>query len=155
MNLNFDCFSLCSISLLTGCFHQWREKLAEQRQLQVRTHFCRWFWRYSVHVTGIKTSQSTFSLLKACCLGVSCCYQAVVHEERCHLQRAFRHWKHRAEQQVNEKEKQAVSDHLYLRTLPHKTTSQWKDSRAEIRNRWNKGSSLWLGVEVWSCWSAS
>lgn len=61
--------------------------------------------------------------------------QAIVHEEQCRSQRAWRHWTQRTEQRIHEKEKQTASDRLYLYRLLHKTMMQWKDNSSEIRDR--------------------
>lgn len=67
--------------------------------------------------------------------------QAIVHEEQCRLQRAWRHWTQRTEQRIHEKEKQTASERLYLYRLLHKTMTQWKDNSSEIRDRWSKRST--------------
>lgn len=66
--------------------------------------------------------------------------QAIVHEDQCRLQRAWKHWKQQTEQRIHEKEKQTTSDRLYLYRLLHKTMTQWKDNSSEIRDRWNQWS---------------
>lgn len=67
--------------------------------------------------------------------------QAIVHEEQCRSQRAWRHWRQRTEQRIHEKEKQTASDRLYLYRLLHKTMAQWKDNSSEIRDRWSRRSA--------------
>lgn len=66
------------------------------------------------------------------------CDQAILHEERCHMQRAWSHWRERTKQQIYEEEKEKASDCLYLHRLLHKTMTQWKDNSTEIQERWIK-----------------
>lgn len=54
------------------------------------------------------------------------------------MQRAWRRWRHRTQQQITEVERQEASRHLYLHRLLHKTMIQWKDNSSEIRDRRNR-----------------
>lgn len=61
--------------------------------------------------------------------------QAILHEERCLMQRAWARWRQRTQQQVKEGEKEEASQRLYMHRLLHKTMTQWKDNSTEIRDR--------------------
>ncbi|XP_044028465.1 protein SFI1 homolog isoform X3 [Siniperca chuatsi] len=157
-----------STSLLSSCFHHWREKLAEQRHMQELEHRADiWFaehmlpWCFNSwveftlqrrlrkqrsHKAKVYNQQRQHSWVFYTWWARSEKHKeqmlsermAILHEERCHLQRAWGHWRQRTEQQINEEEKQEASDRLYLRRLIHKTMTQWRDNSTEIRDRRNR-----------------
>ncbi|XP_035488730.1 protein SFI1 homolog isoform X2 [Scophthalmus maximus] len=157
-----------SMSLLSSCFHDWREKLAEQRHMQDLEHRADvWFaerllpqcfnsWveftlqrrlhKQRRHRAEVFNQQRQFTWVFYTWWGRSEKHKeqmlsermAILHEERCHLQRAFACWRQRTEQRINEEEKRKASDHLYLHRLLHKTVTQWKDNSSEIRHRRNR-----------------
>ncbi|XP_056241687.1 protein SFI1 homolog [Seriola aureovittata] len=157
-----------STSLLSSCFHLWREKLTEQRHMQELEHRADvWFAERMLplcfnswveftlqrrlhtqrrHKAEVYNQQRQYSWVFYTWWGRSEKHKeqmlsermAILHEERCNMQRAWARWRQRAEQQINEEEKQKVSDCLYLHRLLHKTMTQWKDSSTEIRDRRNR-----------------
>uniref|UniRef100_A0A3Q3NGM8 SFI1 centrin binding protein n=2 Tax=Mastacembelus armatus TaxID=205130 RepID=A0A3Q3NGM8_9TELE len=157
-----------SASLLSWCFHYWREKLAEERHIQELEH-CADVWFAERMVPLCFNSWVEFTLQRRLCKHRSHKAEAynqrrqyawvfytwwgqsekhkeqmlsermaVLHEEQGHMQRAWACWRQRREQRINEKEKQKASDHLYLHRLLHKTMTQWKDNSTEIRDRRNR-----------------
>ncbi|KAM7402190.1 hypothetical protein PAMP_017454 [Pampus punctatissimus] len=157
-----------STSLLSSCFCHWREKLAEQRHMQVLKHRADvWFaervlpcyfnsWvkftlqkrlhKQRRHKAEVYNQQRQYSWVFYIWRGQSEKHKeemlsekmAILHEERGHMQRAWARWMQRTEQKINEEEKQKASDHLYLHRLLHKTLTQWKDNSTEIRDRRNR-----------------
>nr|XP_046239547.1 protein SFI1 homolog isoform X2 [Scatophagus argus] len=158
----------CSTSVLRSCFHHWREKLAEHRHIQELEHRADvWFaqcmlprcfnsWvEFTVqrrlheqkrHEAEVYNRQRQYSWVFYTWWGQSEKHKeqmlsermAILHEERCHLQRAWDCWRRRTEQRIDEKEKQTASDSLYLHRLLHKMMTQWKDNSTEIRDRRNR-----------------
>ncbi|XP_041806379.1 protein SFI1 homolog isoform X2 [Chelmon rostratus] len=157
-----------SMSLLSSCFHHWREKLAEQRHMQeLERRADIWFAERMLprcfnswvdftlqrrlherrrHKAEVYNQQRQYTWVFYTWWRQSEKHKeqtlsermAILHEERCHLQRAWGHWRQRTEQQISEEEKQVASDSLYLHRLLHKTMSQWKDNSSEIRDRRNR-----------------
>ncbi|XP_032369828.1 protein SFI1 homolog isoform X1 [Etheostoma spectabile] len=154
--------------LLSSCFHQWREKLAEQRHMQKMEHRADiWFaermlprcfdsWieftlkrrlhKQRRHKAEVYNQQRQYTLVFYTWWGQSEKHKeqmlsermAILHEERCHLKNAWTRWRQRTEQQIEEEEKQKASDRLYLHRVLHKTMTQWKDNSTEIRDRRNR-----------------
>nr|XP_020453685.1 protein SFI1 homolog [Monopterus albus] len=154
-----------SMSLLSSSFHYWKEKLAEQRHMQELEHRAVvWFAEHTVpryfnswveftlqrrlhkhwrHTAEVYNQQRQYAWVFYTWWGQSEKHKeqmlsermAILHAERCCMQRAWAHWSQRTEQQISEAEKQKASDHLYLHRLLHKTMTQWKDYSAEIRDR--------------------
>ncbi|XP_070815799.1 protein SFI1 homolog [Chaetodon trifascialis] len=157
-----------SMSLLSSCFHHWREKLAVRRHMQELEHRAdTWFAERMLprcfnswvdftlqrrlheqmrHKAEVYNQQRQYTWVFYTWWRQSEKHKeqmlsermAILHEERCHLQRAWGRWRQRTEQQINEEEKQMASDSLYLHRLLHKTMTQWKDSSSEIRDRRNR-----------------
>ncbi|XP_040015533.1 protein SFI1 homolog [Xiphias gladius] len=157
-----------SKSVLSSCFHHWREKLAEQKHMQELEHRADvWFaermlprrfnsWveftlRRRLHKQR-RHKAEVYNQQHQCAWVFYTWWErsekhkeqmlsermAILHEERCHVQRAWARWRQRTEQQINEEEKQKASDRLYLHRLLHNTMTQWKDNSAEIRDRRNR-----------------
>ncbi|XP_058488519.1 protein SFI1 homolog [Solea solea] len=154
-----------SVSLLTSCFHLWREKLAEQRHMQeLERRADVWFaehmlpqcfssWvKFTLQRRLYKQRRKqadVFNKRRRCTWVISTWWgraekhkeqilseqMAVLHEERYLVQRALARWRQRTEQRINEKEKLEASDCLYLHRLLHNTVTQWKDNSFEIRDR--------------------
>ncbi|XP_071349920.1 protein SFI1 homolog [Trachinotus anak] len=157
-----------STSLLRSCFHYWREKLAEQRHMQELEHRADvWFaermlpqcfnsWveftlQRRLHTqrrrkAEVYNQQRQYTWVFYTWWGRSQKHKeqmlsermAILHEERCHMQRAWARWRQRTEQQINEEEKQKASDSMYLHRLLLKTMTQWKDNSTEIRDTRNR-----------------
>ncbi|XP_073323532.1 uncharacterized protein sfi1 [Pagrus major] len=157
-----------SSSLLSSCFHHWREMLAERRHMQeLEQRADIWFaervlprcfdsWveftlqrrlhEQRRHKAEFFNQQRQYTWVFYTWWGRSEKQKeqmlsermAILHEERGHLQRAWCRWSQRTEQQINEEEKQTASDSLYLYRLLHKTMTQWKDNSTEIRDRRNR-----------------
>ncbi|XP_035517407.1 protein SFI1 homolog isoform X2 [Morone saxatilis] len=157
-----------STSLLSSCFHHWREKLAEQRHVQELEHRADiWFaertlprcfdlWveftlqrrlhKQRQHKAEVYNRQRQYTWVFYTWWGQSEKHKeqmlsermAILHEERCHLRGAWDRWRRRTEQQIHEEEKETASDRLYLQRLLHKTMAQWKDNSTEIRDRRNR-----------------
>ncbi|KAF7664341.1 hypothetical protein LDENG_00180090 [Lucifuga dentata] len=155
-------------TMVSSCFHHWREKLAEKRHMQELEHRadiwfaeCKLPWCFNSWIeftlqrrlhkqrtekAKVYNQQRQYSWVFYTWWGELEKHKeqmlsermAVLHEERCHLQRAWDHWRQRTQQQINEVEKQRASDRLYLHTLLHNTIKQWKDNSAEIRDRRNR-----------------
>ncbi|KAM9361287.1 protein SFI1 homolog [Symphorus nematophorus] len=156
-----------STSLLSSCFHLWREKLAAQLHMQELEHRADvWFaermlplcfnsWveftlQRRLHEqrkdkAEVYNQQRQYTWVFYTWWGRSETHKermlsermAILHEERCHLQRAWSWWRQRTEEQINEEEKEEASERLYLQRLLHKTMTQWKDNSTEIRDRRN------------------
>ncbi|XP_031709155.1 protein SFI1 homolog [Anarrhichthys ocellatus] len=157
-----------STSLLSRCFHHWRDKLAEQRHMQELEHRADvWFAEGMVprcfnlwveftlqrrlhkqrrHKADVFNQQRQYTLVFYTWWGQSEKHKeqmlsermAILHEERCHLQRAWTRWRQRTVQQIDAEEKREASGRLYLHRLLHKSLTQWKDNSAEIRDRRNR-----------------
>ncbi|GLD64553.1 protein SFI1 homolog [Lates japonicus] len=157
-----------STSLLSSCFHHWREKLAEQRHIQELEHRADvWFaermlpqcfnsWveftlqrrlhKQRKHKAEVHDQRRQYTWVFYTWWERSEKHKeqmlsermAILHEERCHMQRAWARWRQRTEQRISEEEKQKASDCLYLHRLLHKTMTQWKDNSTEIRDRRNR-----------------
>ncbi|XP_059184490.1 protein SFI1 homolog [Centropristis striata] len=156
-----------STSLLSSGFHHWREKLSEQRHMQELEHHADiWFaermlprcfdaWveftlqrrlhKQRRHQAEVYNRQRQYSWVFYTWWGKSEEHKeqmlsermAILHEERCRLQRAWTRWRERTEQQLDEEEKEEASDRLYLHRLLHNTMTQWKGNSTEIRDRRN------------------
>ncbi|XP_029286956.1 LOW QUALITY PROTEIN: protein SFI1 homolog [Cottoperca gobio] len=157
-----------STSLLSSCFHHWREKLAEQRHMQELEHRADiWFaermlplcldsWveftlqrrlhKQRRHQAEVYNQQRQYMLVFYTWWGQSEKHKeqrlsermAILHEERCHLQRAWTRWKLRTDQQIDEEQKQKASERLYQLRLLHKTMTKLKDNSTETRDRRNR-----------------
>ncbi|XP_036956546.1 protein SFI1 homolog isoform X1 [Acanthopagrus latus] len=157
-----------SSSLLSCCFHHWREMLAERRHTKELEHRADvWFaermlprcfnsWiKFTLqrrlheqrrHKAEFFNQQRQHTWVFYTWWGRSETQKeqmlsermAILHEERSHLQRAWCRWRQQTEQQISEEEKQTASDSLYLHRLLHKTMTQWKDNSTEIRDRRNR-----------------
>ncbi|XP_068568237.1 protein SFI1 homolog isoform X2 [Cebidichthys violaceus] len=157
-----------STSLLSRCFHHWREKLAERRHMQELEHRADvWFaegmlprcfhsWveftlqrrlhRQRRHKADVFNRQRRYALVFYTWWGQSEKHKermlsermAILHEERCRLQRAWTRWRQRTERRIDEEEKREASERLYLRRLLHKSLTQWKDNSGEMRDRRNR-----------------
>ncbi|KAM4588370.1 uncharacterized protein sfi1 [Odontesthes bonariensis] len=156
------------ISLLRSCFYHWREKLAQQRHMQELEHCADvWFeermlpicvksWveftlqrrlrEHRRHKAEVFNRQRRYTWVfytwwtqsekrKEEMLSER---MAVVHEEKCHLQRAWAQWRRRTQQKIKEAEEQEASHRLYLHRLLHSTMIQWKYNSNEIRDRRNR-----------------
>ncbi|XP_071768785.2 protein SFI1 homolog [Centroberyx gerrardi] len=157
-----------STSLLSSCFHHWRERLAEHRYIQGLEHRAEaWFAEHMLPQCFSSWVEFTLQrrLLKKRREKAEVYNQqrqytwvfytwweesekrkeqmlsgrmAILHEERCRVQRAWAHWRQQTQQQIAEEEKRRASDSLYLHRLLHKTVTQWKDNITEIRDRRNR-----------------
>ncbi|XP_030277348.1 protein SFI1 homolog isoform X2 [Sparus aurata] len=157
-----------SSSLLSSCFHHWREMLAERRHTKELEHRADiWFAERMLprcfnswieftlqrrlheqrrHKAEFFNQQRQYTWVFYTWWGRSEAQKeqmlsermAILHEERSHLQRAWCRWRQQTEQQIDEEEKQTASDSLYLHKLLHKTMTQWKDNSTEIRDRRNR-----------------
>ncbi|XP_028260990.1 protein SFI1 homolog isoform X2 [Parambassis ranga] len=157
-----------SVSLLSSCFHHWREKLALQRHMQELEHradicfaerllpLCFKLWveftlqrrlrEQRRHRAEVYNRQRQYSWVFYTWWGRSEKHReemlsermAILHEERGHMQRAWAQWRLRTELQLKDTEKQEVSHRLYLQKLLHKTMIEWKDNSTEIRDRRNR-----------------
>ncbi|KAK5872526.1 hypothetical protein PBY51_013217 [Eleginops maclovinus] len=157
-----------STSLLSSSLHHWREKLANQRRMQVLERRADlWFaermlplcfnsWVESTlqrrlhkqrkHKAEVYNQQRQYSLVFYTWWGESENHKqqmlserlAILHEERCLLQRAWSCWKLRTEQQMDEEEKWKASERLYRHRLLHKTMKQLKVNSTEIQDRRNR-----------------
>ncbi|KAE8298503.1 Serotransferrin [Larimichthys crocea] len=157
-----------STSLMSSCFHYWREKLAEQRHMQeLERRADMWFaervlplcfnsWvdftlqrrlrEQRKHKAEVYNRQRQYTWVFYTWWGHSENHKeqmlsermAVLHEEQCRLQRAWSRWRQRTEQRIKEEEKREASERLYLHRLLRKTVTQWKDNSTEIRHRRNQ-----------------
>ncbi|XP_008283777.1 protein SFI1 homolog [Stegastes partitus] len=157
-----------SALLLRSCFQHWREKLAEQKHMQelelradiwfaermlprcfqswVKFALQRQLQKQRKHKAEVYNRQRQYTWVFYTWWGQSEKHKeemlsermAILHEERCHMQRAWARWRRRTQQKIKEAEKQEASHRLYLHTLLHKTMTQWKDNSAEIRDRRNR-----------------
>ncbi|TKS71358.1 Protein SFI1 -like protein [Collichthys lucidus] len=157
-----------STSLMSSCFHCWREKLAEQRHMQeLERRADMWFagrvlplcfnsWvdftlqrrlhEQRKHRAEVYNRQRQYTWVFYTWWGHSEKHKehmlsermAVLHEEQCRLQRAWSRWRQRTEQRIKEEEKREASERLYLHRLLRKTVTQWKDNSTEIRHRRNQ-----------------
>ncbi|XP_070707136.1 protein SFI1 homolog [Pempheris klunzingeri] len=169
-----------STSLLGSCFHHWREELAEQRHMQELEHRADiWFSERMVPLCFNSWVEFTlqrrlhkqrrhkaevYNQQRQCTWVFYTWWErsekhkeqmlserlAILHEERCRLQRAWGRWRQRTEQQINEEEKQEASERLYLHRLLYKTVTQWKDNSTEIRDRRNREQQACLQGDL-SC----
>lgn len=137
VSLIFDWFAYCATRqrLYTWVFYTWWAQTEKHKDQMLSERL----------VSKIPME----TVLAAChwCQALSSLYQAVLHEEQSHLQRAWRCWK----EKINDKEKQTASIQMYLDTLPYTTVTTWKDISTEIQDRWNKT----LKGDCWTCsvWS--
>ncbi|KAG7244633.1 hypothetical protein INR49_029652 [Caranx melampygus] len=157
-----------STSLLSSCFHHWKERFAEQRHMQELEHRADvWFSERMLpqcfslwveftlqrrlqsqrrHKAEVYNQQRQYSWVFYTWWGRSEKHKeqmlsermAILHEERCLTQRFWAYWRQRTEHQISEEEKQKASDRLYLHQLLHRTMTQWKDNSTEIRDRRNR-----------------
>ncbi|KAG8007760.1 Protein SFI1-like protein [Nibea albiflora] len=157
-----------STSLMSGCFHYWREKLAERRHMQeLERRANMWFaermlplcfnsWidftlQRRLHErrkrkAEVYNRQRQYTWVFYTWWGHSEKHKeqmlsermAILHEERCRLGRAWSRWRERAEQRIKEEEKQEASERLYLHRLLRKTVTRWKDNSNEMRHRRNQ-----------------
>ncbi|XP_034389084.1 protein SFI1 homolog isoform X1 [Cyclopterus lumpus] len=157
-----------STSLLSRCFHHWRGKLAEQQHMQELEHradiwfaegmlpLCFNLWveftlqrrlhKQRTHKAEVFHQRRQYSLVFYSWWGrlekhkerMLSERMAILHVERCHLQKAWTHWRQRTEQQIDEEEKQEASERLYRHRLLHRSMTQWKDNSTEIRDRRNR-----------------
>ncbi|XP_070758707.1 protein SFI1 homolog [Enoplosus armatus] len=157
-----------STSLLSRCFHHWRDKHAEQRHMQELEHRAdMWFAEHRLprcfnswveftlqrrrHKQRRRKAEGYNQQRQHSWVFYNWWEQsekhkeqmlsermAFLHEERCHLQRAWARWRQRTEQQINEEEKREASDRLYLHRLLHNTVTQWRDNSTKIRHRRNR-----------------
>ncbi|XP_068450584.1 protein SFI1 homolog isoform X2 [Clinocottus analis] len=157
-----------STSLLSKYFHHWRQKLSEQQHMQeLENRADIWFaegmlpqcfnlWveftlqrrlhKQRRHEAEVFNQQRQFSLvfytwwerLEKHQERMLSERMAILHEERCHLQRAWTRWRQRTEQQIDEEEKQEASERLHRHRLLHKSMMHWKDNSSEIRYRKNR-----------------
>ncbi|XP_047437763.1 protein SFI1 homolog isoform X2 [Mugil cephalus] len=154
-----------SNSLLRSSFYHWREKFAEKRRMQeLERRADTWFQERTLPLCFNTWVQFTlqrrlrerrrhkaevFNRRRQCSWvfytwwGQSEKHKeemlsermAILHEERCHVQRAWAQWRRRTQQQIKDGEKQEASQRLYLHKLLHKAMTQWKDNSTEIRDR--------------------
>uniref|UniRef100_A0A1A7W7N7 Sfi1 homolog, spindle assembly associated n=2 Tax=Iconisemion striatum TaxID=60296 RepID=A0A1A7W7N7_9TELE len=152
------------ISLLSSCFHVWREKLAKQRCMQemesradvwfservLSEHFKSWvaltqqeqrrhiaeaFDRQRRTTWVIYTWWRQLEKHKEEMLSER---MAVLHSKRHHLRNAWVRWRQLARQQMEEVEKQEAGHRLYVHRLLRDTVEQWKSNSCEIRDRRNR-----------------
>ncbi|XP_029357539.1 protein SFI1 homolog isoform X2 [Echeneis naucrates] len=157
-----------STSLLSSCFHSWREKFSERRHMQELEHRADiWFAEHLLpqyfklwvqftlqkrchterrHKAEVYNQQRQYTWVFYTWWGRSERHKeqmlsqrmAILHEERCQMQRAWDHWRQRTVHRLNEEEKQKASDGLYRQRLLHKVMTQWKNNSTEIRERRNQ-----------------
>ncbi|XP_056293562.1 protein SFI1 homolog isoform X2 [Pseudoliparis swirei] len=155
-------------SLLSRYLHHWRERLAEQQHMQELEHRADiWFaegmlprsfnlWveftlqrrlhKQRTHTAEVFHQRRQYSLVFYTWWGrvekhkerMLSERMAILHEERCHLQKAWTRWWQRTEQQMDEEEKQEASERLHRHRLLHRSMTQWKDNSTEIRDRRNR-----------------
>ncbi|XP_041836304.1 protein SFI1 homolog [Melanotaenia boesemani] len=156
------------ISLLRICFHHWREKLVELRHMQelercadilsgkhlLSRCFKSWVdftlqrrvcehrrhkadvynrqrqYTWVFYTWQKKSKKQTEEMLSE--------RMAILHKERCHMQRAWTRWRQSTQQQIKDAGKQKALHRLYLHRLLHNTMMQWKDNSCEIRDRRNR-----------------
>ncbi|KAM8915076.1 protein SFI1 homolog isoform 2-T3 [Spinachia spinachia] len=163
--LNEMAMTIHSTSLLSRCFHHWRENLRKQRHMQELVHradiwfaegvlpkcFTLWAeitlqrrrFKQMRHKAEVFNRQRRYTSVfytwrrraEEHRQRTLCERMAIVHEERCRLQRAWTSWRQRTEQNVSDRERREASDGLYLHRLLHKTMTQWKDNSSGIRDR--------------------
>ncbi|KAL6112063.1 sfi1 [Pungitius sinensis] len=157
-----------STSLLSRCFHHWRENLRKQRHMKELEHradiwfaegllpkcFTLWAevtshqrrFKHMRHKAEVFNRQRRYT-----CVFYTwrrraeerrertlCERMAILHEERCRLRGAWSSWRRRTERSINDREKRQASDRLYLHGLLHKTMARWKDNSSEMRDRRNR-----------------
>ncbi|XP_061584264.1 protein SFI1 homolog [Cololabis saira] len=117
------------------CFNSWVEFTVQRRLYDERKHKAevynrrrQWTWVfYTWREFSEKRKQEMLSER-----------MAILHEEQCHVLKAWTRWKQRTQQQIEEAEKWEASHHLYVHRLLQKTMMQWKDNSTEIRDRRNR-----------------
>ncbi|XP_076012940.1 protein SFI1 homolog isoform X2 [Genypterus blacodes] len=154
-----------SAAALSSCFHHWREKLAEKRRIQELEHRADvWFAEHTLPLCFTswveftlqrrrhkqrKQKAKVFNRQRQSSLVFYTWWResekhkeqmlsermAILHEERCHLQRAWDRWRERTQQKMDEEGKRKASCHLYSHTLLHKVIKEWKDNSTAIRER--------------------
>ncbi|KAI9515134.1 hypothetical protein NQZ68_028000 [Dissostichus eleginoides] len=167
LQVNIIIISYCT-SLLSSCLQHWREKLAKQQRMQVLEHradirfaermlpLCFNSWveftlqrrlhKQRKHKAEVYNRQRQYSLVFYTWWGESEKHKeqmlserlAILHEERCLLQRAWSRWKLRTEQQMDKEQKWKASERLYRHRLLDKTMKQLKDNSTEMQDRRNR-----------------
>ncbi|KAM4740543.1 protein SFI1 homolog [Anableps anableps] len=153
------------VSVLSRCFHHWRETLAEQSHMQEMER-CADVWFAERTLPRCFQSWVEFTLqgqlrgqrrLKAEAFNRKRQFtwvfytwwgrsekhreeklserMAVLHDEQRCTQRAWLRWRGRTQQQIREAEKQEASHRLYTHSLLHNTLMQWRDYSSEMQDR--------------------
>ncbi|XP_056885932.1 protein SFI1 homolog isoform X2 [Takifugu flavidus] len=159
-----------STCLQRSCFNQWREKLGERRRLQELRHqvdvyfaehmlpscFKTWaeltlqrrLHKQRKHQADVYNQQRLRTWVFYTWWAHTETHKdqmlseriAVVHEERNHLQRAWRRWQEKVNDRQREtKERQTASSQLYMDTMLCKTVTQWEENSPEIQDRRRQG----------------
>uniref|UniRef100_A0A3Q2PJF6 SFI1 centrin binding protein n=1 Tax=Fundulus heteroclitus TaxID=8078 RepID=A0A3Q2PJF6_FUNHE len=163
--LNNKAMTSSRVSVLRRCFHQWREKLAEQRRTQeAQRRADAWFAERTLprcfnswveftlqgRLRGQRrlkaeafNRQRRFSWVFYTWWGRSEEHKeerlsermAVLHEERRRSRRAWLRWRRRAQQRIREAEKREASQRLYARRLLRSAVMRWRDYSSDMRDR--------------------